>query len=180
MYQILMSCNKMKMNYLKIIQCDFLDFCFRFRHSQLKCTYDKKLQTSTCFVSRKTCKLGSVSNTCSPHCKYIWFEVNESLLQQSTLTTCCCLPRASRLGWCSSACKPPPFSSKHNNGHFSQTSLFLSHQTRGHFSKKYNIFPHVQMQTVVWLVYGSFGTVASSLLSGLSGYVDIGLVLLRI
>ena len=39
--QILMSCNKMKINYLKIIQCDFLDFCFRFRLSQLKCTYDK-------------------------------------------------------------------------------------------------------------------------------------------
>ena len=40
MYQILMSCNKMQINYLKIIQCDFLDFCFRFRLSQLKCTYD--------------------------------------------------------------------------------------------------------------------------------------------
>ena len=40
MYQILMSCNKMQMNYLKIIR-DFLDFCFRFRLSQLKCTYDK-------------------------------------------------------------------------------------------------------------------------------------------
>uniref|UniRef100_A0AAY5K5Z5 Ig-like domain-containing protein n=1 Tax=Esox lucius TaxID=8010 RepID=A0AAY5K5Z5_ESOLU len=26
----------MQINYLKIIQCDFLDFCFRFRHSQLK------------------------------------------------------------------------------------------------------------------------------------------------
>jgi hypothetical protein len=26
MYQILMSCNKMQMNYLKIIQCDLLDF----------------------------------------------------------------------------------------------------------------------------------------------------------
>ena len=25
-YQILMSCNKMQINYLKIIQCDFLDF----------------------------------------------------------------------------------------------------------------------------------------------------------
>ena len=36
MYQILMSCNKMQVNYLKIIR-DFLDFCF----SQLKCTYDK-------------------------------------------------------------------------------------------------------------------------------------------
>ena len=41
MYQILMSCNKMQIKYLKIIQCDFLDFCFRFRLSQLKCTYDK-------------------------------------------------------------------------------------------------------------------------------------------
>jgi hypothetical protein len=29
------------MNDLKIIQCDFLDFCFRFRLSQLKCSYDK-------------------------------------------------------------------------------------------------------------------------------------------
>ena len=42
MYLILMSCNKMQINYLKIIQCDFLEFCFRFRLSQLKCTYDKK------------------------------------------------------------------------------------------------------------------------------------------
>uniref|UniRef100_A0A8C7SLW5 Transposase Tc1-like domain-containing protein n=1 Tax=Oncorhynchus mykiss TaxID=8022 RepID=A0A8C7SLW5_ONCMY len=41
MYQILMSCNKMLINYLKIIQCDFLDFCFRFRLSPLKCTYYK-------------------------------------------------------------------------------------------------------------------------------------------
>ena len=42
MYQILMACSKMQINYLKIMQCDFLDFCFRFRLSQLKCTYDKK------------------------------------------------------------------------------------------------------------------------------------------
>jgi hypothetical protein len=34
----------------------------------------------------------------------------------------------------------------------------------------------VQLQNVVWLFYGSFGAVASSLLSGLSGYVDIGLI----
>ena len=40
----------------------------------------------------------------------------------------------------------------------------------------YDICPHVQFQTVVWLFYGGFGAVASSLLSGLSGYVDIGLV----
>ena len=43
-------------------------------------------------------------------------------------------------------------------------------------SKKYDLCPHVQLQTVVWLFYGSFGAVASSLLSELSGYVDIGLV----
>jgi len=40
MYQILMSLNKMQMN-LKIIHCDFLDFCLVFRHSQLKSIYDK-------------------------------------------------------------------------------------------------------------------------------------------
>ena len=34
----------------------------------------------------------------------------------------------------------------------------------------------MQLQTVVWLFYGGFGAVASFLLSGLSGYVDIGLV----
>jgi hypothetical protein len=38
----------------------------------------------------------------------------------------------------------------------------------------------VQLQTVVWLFNGGFGAVASSLLSDLSGYVDIGLVLLWI
>jgi hypothetical protein len=34
------------------------------------------LQNSTCFVSRKTCKIGSVSNTCSPHCIY-WAHVTD-------------------------------------------------------------------------------------------------------
>ena len=56
----------------------------------------------------------------------------------------------------------------------------LFHQTRGYFSKKYDLCPHVQLQTVVWLFYGRFRAVASSLLSGLSGYVDVGLVLLWI
>ncbi len=28
LYQILISCNKMEINYLKVIQCDFLDFFF--------------------------------------------------------------------------------------------------------------------------------------------------------
>ena len=45
-----------------------------------------------------------------------------------------------------------------------------------YFSKKYDLCPHVQLQTVVWLFYGGFGAVASFLLGGLSGYVDIGLV----
>ena len=34
--------------------------------------------------------------------------------------------------------------------------LFLFHQTRGHFSKKYNLCPHVQLQTVVWLFLWRF------------------------
>jgi hypothetical protein len=71
--------------------------------------------------------------------------------------------------------QPLHFSSKHNDGHYGQTVLFLFHQTRGHFSKKYGLCPHVQLQTVVWLFYGGFA-VASSLQSSLSGYVDIGLV----
>ena len=98
--------------------------------------------------------------------------MHQSLLQQSTPTTWCCHPRASRLGGCSSICNPPPFSSEHNDDHYGQTVLFLF-QTRGHFSKKYNLCPHVQLQTVVWLFYADFGAGASSLLSGLSGYVDI-------
>ena len=52
----------------------------------------------------------------------------------------------------------------------------MFHQTRGHFSKKYDLSPHVQLQTVVWLFYGGFGAVASSLLSGLSGYVMMNVV----
>ena len=55
-----------------------------------------------------------------------------------------------RLGWCPSACKPPTFSSKHNDGHYGQTVLFLFHQTRGYFSKKYDLCPHVQLQTILW------------------------------
>jgi hypothetical protein len=77
----------------------------------------------------------------------------------------------------SSACKPPHFPSKHNDGHYDQTVLFLFHQTRGHFSKKSDL---CQLQTVVCIFYGGFGAVISSLLSGLSGYVDIGRVLLWI
>ena len=51
-----------------------------------------------------------------------------------------------------------PFSSKHNDGHYSQTVPFLFHQTRGHFSKKYDLCPHVHLQTVVWLFLWSSGS----------------------
>ena len=66
------------------------------------------------------------------------------------------------------------FSSEHNDGHYGQTVLFMFYQTRGHFSKKYDLCPNVQLQTVFCLFYGGFEAVASSLLSGLSGHVDIG------
>ena len=82
---------------------------------------------------------------------HLFCEVHQSLMQKSTPTTWCCHPHASWLGWCSSACKPPTFYSKHYVGHYGQTVLFLLHQTRGHFSKKYDLCPHVQLQTVVWL-----------------------------
>ena len=49
-----------------------------------------------------------------------------------------------------------PFSSRHNNGNYGQTVLFLFHQTRGHFSKKYDLCPHVQLQTVLWLFLWRF------------------------
>uniref|UniRef100_A0A674CT48 Zinc finger and BTB domain containing 22a n=1 Tax=Salmo trutta TaxID=8032 RepID=A0A674CT48_SALTR len=48
---------------------------------------------------------------------------------------------------------PSPFSSKHNDGNYGHTVIFLFHQTRGHFSKKYDLCPHVQLQTVVWGTY---------------------------
>ena len=49
-----------------------------------------------------------------------------------------------------------------------------------HFPQNNNLCPHVQLQKVVWHFNGGFGAMASSLQSGLSGYVDIGLVLLWI
>ena len=58
-------------------------------------------------------------------------------------------PHNMMLGWYSLACKPPPFSS--NDGHYGQTVLFFFLQTRGHFSKKYDLCPHEQLQTVVCL-----------------------------
>lgn len=52
-------------------------------------------------------------------------EVHQSHLQHSTTTTWCCHPCASWSGWCSLACKPNLFSSKHDNGHYSQTDPFF-------------------------------------------------------
>jgi hypothetical protein len=40
----------------------------------------------------------------------------------------------------------------------------------------YDLCPHVQLRTIGCFFYGGFGAVASSLLSGLSGYVDVGLI----
>ena len=50
----------------------------------------------------------------------------------------------------------PLFPPKHNHRHCGQTVLFLFHQTRGHFSKKYDLCPRVQLQTVVWLFLWRF------------------------
>ena len=55
------------------------------------------------------------------------------------------------------------------------SSIFVSSDQRT-FLRRYDLCPHVQLQTVVCLFYGGFGAVASSLLISLSGYVDIGLV----
>ena len=85
-------------------------------------------------------------------------------------------PLCSTVGMVFFGLQASSFSSKHNNGHYGQTVLFLFHQTRGHFYKKYDLCPHAQLQTVVCLFYGGFGAVASSMLSSLSGYVDIGTV----
>ena len=70
-------------------------------------------------------------------------------------TTWCCHPRASRLGWCSSACKPllfPP----------NITMVIMAKQFNFCFirpediSPKSTIFPHVQLQTIVWLFLWRF------------------------
>ena len=49
-----------------------------------------------------------------------------------------------------------PFFLQHNNGHYDQTVVFLFHQTREHFSKKFHLCPHVQLQKVVWLFLWRF------------------------
>ena len=65
-----------------------------------------------------------------------------------------------------------PFSSKHNDGHYGQTVLFLFHQTRGHFSKKYDLCPHVQLQTVVDI--DNFVPVSSSIFT--RSFAVLGLI----
>ena len=60
-------------------------------------------------------------------------------------------PQCFKVGMVCFGLQAPPFFSKHNDGHYGQTDLFLFHQTRGHFSKKYELCPHVQLQTVGWL-----------------------------
>ena len=63
-----------------------------------------------------------------------------------------------------------------------KTMVIMAKQCNFCFIRPEDISPKstVQFQIVGWLFYGCFGAVASSLLSGLSGYVDIGLVLLWI
>ena len=56
---------------------------------------------------------------------HLFCGVHQSLLQQSTPTTWCCHPSTSRLGWCSSACKPPPLTSQHNEGHYGLILLWI-------------------------------------------------------
>ncbi len=67
--------NLMEIRYLKIIQCEFLDFFFFFLDKTLTVeVYLRwKLQISPFFVSGKTWKIISVSNTYLPHCTYRCF-----------------------------------------------------------------------------------------------------------
>ena len=93
----------------------------------------------------------------------------------------CCQPPASRLGWCSSGCKPPPFSSKHSDGHYGRnSSIFVSTNQRTFLKKVRSLSPCAVANRSLSFFYGGFGAVASSLLSGLLGYVNIGVVLLWI
>ena len=56
-------------------------------------------------------------------------------------------PRAVRSGWCSLGYKPFPSSPIHNVDHYGQTVLFLSHLTREHSSKMYDINHNTHLQT---------------------------------
>ena len=105
--------------------------------------------------------------------------MHQSLLQQSTPTTRCCHPHASGLDGVLQLASLPFFPNITMVVMAKQFYFcFIRPEDISPKSTRFN--PHVQLQTVVWLFYGGFGAVASSLLSGLSGYVDIGLVLLWI
>ena len=73
-----------------------------------------------------------------------------------------------------------PLSSKHNDGHYGQTVIFFVSSDQRTFFQKVRSLSPCAVANHSLAFYGGFGAVASSLLSGLSGYVDIGLVLLWI
>ena len=71
---------------------------------------------------------------------HLFCEVPQSLLQQSTPTTICCHPRASLWGgvlWLASLPLFPP----NITMVIIAKQFYLFHQTRGHFSKKYDLCP---------------------------------------
>ena len=84
---------------------------------------------------------------------HLFCEVHHSFLQQSTPTTWCCHPCASWLGWCSSACKPPPFSSNIIMVIMAKQFYFWFIRPE---DKKYDLCPHVQLKTVVCLFFWQF------------------------
>ncbi len=87
LYQILISCNKMEINYLKIIQCDFLDF-FYMLSLTVEVYLRWKLQISLFFVSGKPWKIASVSNTYLTHCTlkfYYWRLLNVLIINVSII-----------------------------------------------------------------------------------------------
>jgi len=61
MYQIFKSFNKILINYLKIIQCDFLYFCFRLRQSQLK-SYSYRIKVTKMTDFYMLCKWKNQQN----------------------------------------------------------------------------------------------------------------------
>ena len=76
-----------------------------------------------------------------PHSSHLFCEVHQSLLQQSPPTTWCCHPRASRLGCCSSACKPPPISSNITMVITAKQFYFVSSDQRTFLQKVRSLSP---------------------------------------
>ena len=100
-------------------------------------------------------------------CCHLFCELHQSLLQQKHTHNMMLPPPCITVGMVFFGLQASPFSSKHNDGHYGQTVLFLFHQTRTFLQKVWSC-PHVELQTIVWLFYAGFGAVASSLLSDLS------------